>query len=188
MRTLVESLFDKDLISKYPVDLSFLKTKHPQEKVDILMTLMQLLNDPFSMEEHMEELFYEHEEGFNFILQVLTEMSNKQRFDFWFDITQMDFEEMGSDMTDDEIDVISEELENFFSDAYVTQTLGRYLIFNKKLPDFLIKIIKDTGHWNSKMSSIDTWAFIYWPEFGPILSVYGCPKGLDPMIKKLLYN
>ena len=188
MKTLAESLFDKDLVDKYPVDLSFLKTTHPQERVDIFMTLAQLMTDPFHTEEWMDELYHDHESGFDHIHQNLYNAFKKQGFESWFNITDQDFEDMGDEMTDEEIDVANEELKEFFSKAYPTQTGGYFLIINKKLPDFLIKIIKSAGYWKSKMSSIDTWAIQYWPDYGPGVSLYGCPKGLNPYIKKLLYQ
>ena len=190
MKSLKESLFDKDLINKYPVDLSFLKTSKPQEKADIFMTIQQLMTDPFyiHMEKWMENLFQKYESGFNHLQQTLVELFKKQGFYSWFNITEDDFETMGDEMTDEEIERKNTELEDFFKRAYQTESRGFFLISKDKIPEFILDIIKCTDHWNKGLEKCKEWAVCYWPDFGPVISFYGCPNGLDPTIKKLLYN
>jgi len=188
MKTLVESLFDKDLLDKYPVDLSFLETNNKQERVDIFMTILQLMTDPFHLEEWMDELYHEHMAGFDHLQQVLVGLFKKQGFDSWFNIDANEFEEAGEEMTEEEIESANIELIDFFNKAYNTQTNGYFLIGKGKLPEFIVKMFKATGHWNQKLSTVDTWAMCWWPEYGPDLSFYGCPRGLNKDLKKLLYN
>lgn len=188
LKDVLESLFDKDLIDKYPVDLSFLKTSKPQEKANIFMTLQQLMTDPFHMEKWMEDLFQKYESGFNHLQQTLVGLFKKQGYYSWFDITEDDFEMMGDEMTDEEIDRKNAELEDFFKHAYQTKSRGFFLILKDRIPEFILDIIKCSEHWNKELEKCKEWAVCYWPDFGPVISFYGCPKGLIPEIKKLLYN
>lgn len=190
MKTLQESLFDHDLATKDPIDWSYFKSRSMQTRSEIFMILLSLMTNPDTvyLEEWMGENYTENELGFNYIQQCLQAAFKKQGFDSWFDVTEYDFEEVGDEMTEEEIDSANEELMDFFSKAYQTETQGFFLIINKKLPDFVVNIIKCTNRWNPKMESISTWAIEYWPTYGPAISFYGCPRGLDSTVKKLLYN
>ena len=154
------------------------------------MTIQAILSQPDIdyLEEWMGEDYFNNKEAFDYVIERLREAFKKQHFDSWFDITTNDFEEIGEEMTDEEIDQANEELEKFFRGACLTPTGGYFLIQKGKIPLFITKIIEGAGWWNKALSHCDTWAVIYWGDSGQQLSFYGCPKGLDPLVNKLLYD
>lgn len=191
MKSLVESLFDKNLVEKDPIDFSYFKTNDKQiryEIFEIINALMWPQTNIDYFDDWMGESYREHKIAFDYIVQCLYKAFNKQRFLSWINISEGDFEYMGDKMSEEEIDAANDELNNFFKKAYKTENQGRFLIQKGKIPDVIVDIIKRAEYWDDSLLKCDVWAVSYWPTYGPTLCFYGCPKGLTPKIKKLLYN
>lgn len=190
LKEILEGVFDRDLVQKDPIDLSWFKIKNPNERYDLFLQLNSIMNTPEieNLPEWMGENYYEHQAGFDFILESLYDAFRKQHYTSWFDITTSDFEEIGDEMTEVEINDANSWLEWYFSKANITDMGGRFLNFKGKLPDFLVNLIKDTNNWDNKLSNITNWALDYYNDYDQVLSVYGCPKGLNSTVKKLLYD
>ena len=188
---MTESLFDKDLVKKEPVDFSYFKTNDKQIRYEIFEILNILTSQQPNMDYYADwisECYREHKIAFDYIVQCLYNAFNKQHFHSWIDISESEFGKIEEEMTEDEIDDKNNELSILFRKAYKTENQGRFLIQKGKIPDIIIDIIKRAGYWDDSLLKCDVWAASYWPTYGPTLSFYGCPKGLTPEIKKLLYN
>lgn len=188
---MMESLFDKDIIKKDPIDFSYFKTNDKQVRYEIFEILNALMSPQANIDyfdDWMGEGYREHKTAFDYIVQCLYNAFNKQHYHSWIDISENDFEKIGDEMTEEEIDAADNELNNFFKKAYKTEDQGLFLIQKGKIPDVIVDVIKRAGYWDNSLLKCDAWAASYWPTYGPILCFYGCPKGLTPEIKKLLYN
>ena len=191
LNEILESIFDKDLVKKDPVDFSYFKTNDKQVRYEIFEILNVLMSPQSNMQYYAEwlgENYYENKEAFDYIVQCLYKAFNKQHFHSWINISESDFGEIGDEMTEEEIDAANNELNNFFKKAYKTENQGRFLIQKGKIPDVIVDIIKRAGYWDDSLLKCDACAVSYWPTYGPTLCFYGCPNGLNPTIKKLLYN
>lgn len=191
MKSLVESLFDKDLVKKDPIDFSYFKTNDKQiryEIFEIINALMWPQTNIDYFDDWAGESYREHKIAFDYIVQCLYNAFNKQHFQSWINISGSDFEEIGDEMSEEEIDAANNKLNNFFKKAYKTEDQGLFLIQKGKIPEVIVDMIKRAGYWNDSLLKCDIWAASYWATDGPTLFFYGCPKGLTPEIKKLLYN
>lgn len=194
MKSLVESLFDKNLVEKDPFDWSWFTIK-PKERYDLFLELSTMLWDPEDYwPDWMIEDYKEHGAEFDYILNSLRKAFDKQDGESWIRIDEYDFEEMGGEMTEEEIEYQNYQLEKFFSAATNTQIGGKFVIDKGKFPGVIEFILKETGWWDQKGSlgnlirSPKQWALEYWSGGSQTLSLYICPKGLDPVVKKLLYD
>jgi len=189
MKSLKESLFDKDIIKKDPIDFTEFKNlcKKPETRAAIFKLIMALM-----MEEHIPEWYIatyeEHKLVIDYIIEGLRDEFNKQKSCTWFDITDDDFEGAGEEMPETEIDNANIWLRDFFYRAVEDDCGCKFKICKGKIPEFLKNIFKNTGYWFDKLNQIDTWAIGYYNDYEQIISFYGCPKGLDSTIKKLLYD
>ena len=191
LKEILEGVFDKDLIEKDPIDLSYFKIKNPNERYDIFFILDGIMNTPEieSLPEWMIEEYYKHQPGYDFILQSFYDAFNKQHCSTWVNITENDFEEMGDGMTDEEIDQANQDLQKYFSKTESTDRGGYFVVGKGKIPDFIIKILKDSDNWKSQFSNIKEWAIEYYQDsYDCSMTFYGCPKGLNSTVKKLLYE
>lgn len=191
MKTLVESLFDKDIVEKDPIDFSNFKSvcKRLETRADMFKIMMGIMMNP---QEHVPEWFittyHEYEKEMDYIMAALRYQFEKQKACTWFDVEDSDFEEAGDEMTEEEIDEANAWLGDFFSSAVEDDCGCKFKICKGKIPEFLKNILKDTGYWFDKLNQLDTWAVGYYTNGEQVLSFYGCPKGLDPTVKKLLYD
>jgi hypothetical protein len=190
MKTLRESLFDKDIIEKDPIDFTEFKNlcKRPETRADIFKIIMAIMMTPNNyIPDWYITTYKENDRVLDYIINALRDQFKKNGCT-WFDVEDGDFEEAGDEMTDEEIDKANEWLREFFNKAIEDDCGCRFKICKGKIPDFLKKLFKNTGYWFDKLNQIDTWAVGYYRNGEQILSFYGCPKGLDPTVKKLLYN
>ena len=97
-------------------------------------------------------------------------------------------EEMGDEMTDEEIEHYNYELDRYFSSASQTESGSCFVMDKGKIPDVFMKIFKETDWWKPSMSNVKEWAMDYYNHYYQGLTFYGCPKGLDSVVKKILIN
>ena len=190
MKTLVESLFDKDIVEKDPIDFSEFERlcKRPETRADMFKIIMAVMMTPNDyMPEWYMTTYKEHKAVMDYIINALREQFKKGNCT-WFDVEDNDFEEAGDEMTEEEIDKANTWLAEFFSKAIEDDCGCRFKICKGKIPEFLKDILKNTGYWFDKLNQLDTWAIGYYNNHEQVLSLYGCPKGLDPTVKKLLYK
>ena len=194
LRDILESVFDKDLVEKDPLDWSWFTVK-PKERYDLFLELSTMILDP---EEYWPdwiiEDYKEHELEFDYITNSLRKAFNKQGGESWIRIDEFDFEEIGERMTEEEIESQNYQLEKFFSTATDDQIGGKFVIDKGKFPEIIEFMLKETGWWDQKgilgnlIRSPKQWALDYFAGGTQTLSLYICPKGLDPIVKKLLYD
>lgn len=190
LRDVLESVFDKDLVEKDPIDWSWFKIKNPQKRSTLFLEIEALLNTP-EIDKLLSWVFddyMEHQVGFDYIVKSLVDAFNKNHACTWFTINQNDFEEMGEEMTEEEIDHYNYELDQYFSHAYQTELCSCFVMDKGKIPDVFMKLFKETGWWKPSMSNVKEWAIEYYNNYDQVLTFYGCPKGLDPVVKKILYD
>ena len=184
-----ESLFDKDLVKRQPYYFDFIKEqcKTPRDKAEFFLKLLSLMDTPHEqLPEWWVEDYEENKDSYDFVLNELRQSFKKDRFITWFNIDADDFEEMGDEMDDEQVEDATNKLHEFFSKGVVTYTGGMFIEGKGKLPTLITNIIKGTDWWDNKFDKIDRWAVCYW-EDDPALTVYACPKSLNLLIKKLLY-
>lgn len=197
MKSLVESLFDKDIVTKDPIDWSYFKM-NPDQRYDLFFLIYSFMNDPdldadhpedTKLPEWMVEEYIQNQQGFDYIMNAFHTAFNKEHYDTWINIPADDFECMGDEMTDEQIDMYNEELRQYFAKATDTER-GSYFVLGKgKLPEFILNIIKGTGYPVSRFNTLKNWAIDYYQcGSDQQLTIYGCPKSLDPIVKKILYN
>lgn len=191
----MESLFDKNLVEKDPLDWSWFIVKNPKERYDLFLEISTMIWDPEDYwPDWIIDDYKEHELEFDYITRALRSAFNKQGGESWIRIDDQEFEEIGYEMTEDEIEYQNFQLEKFFSNANETQIGGRFAVGKGKFPEVIKFILKGTGLWEQKgplgtiIRSPKEWALDYWSQGGQALSIYICPKGLDPVVKKLLYD
>ena len=192
---MTESLFDKDLVEKDPLDWSWFTIKNPKERYDLFLEISTMSWEP---EEYWPDWLIDnyrgHETEFDYITNALRSAFNKQGGESWIRIDQYDFEEMGEGMTEEEIEYQDFQLEKFFSNSKETEIGSRFVVGKGKFPKTIEFILKGTDWWEQKGSlgtiirSPKEWALDYWSQGSQVLSIYICPKGLDPIVKKLLYD
>ena len=189
MKSLQESLFDSDVVQKDPIDFSWIKEKGDRSRAYVFDTILAIMTTPNfeQLEEWMQEEYYEHKLAYDYILEALYDAFKKQHFHSWFVITENDFEEAGEEMSDEQIELYNQELMQFFAKATETDTMGYFLVKHGKLDALIVDTIKDVEMWNNCLNSCKDWAVCYWSDYGPVVSFYGCPKNLDPIVKKALY-
>jgi len=194
MKSLTESLFDKNIVEKDPLDWTWFTVK-PKERYYLFLELSTMIWDPENYwPDWIIEDYREHKAGFDYITNALCSAFNKQGGVSWIRIDEYDFEEMGEEMTEEEIEYQNNRLEKFFSTAIDTQFGGKFVIGKDKFPKIIEFILKGADWWDQKGSlgnlirSPKQWALEYWSGGSQTLSLYICPKGLDPIVKKLLYD
>jgi len=185
MKTLKESLFDTNLANKKPW-FEWVK------KYDIQTLFREIMNllGPYCDKtiDWMEDQYTNHEFDYNFLCEQLNEAFKKQHFNSWINIDESSFEDLGNEMTEDEIEQADQELMKFFKDAKTDFWGGYFMIYkNKKIPDFILNILKASPEYTDKIKNIKTWAIEYHTDIQG-MNFYGCPKDLDPTVKKLLYD
>lgn len=190
----MESLFDKNLVEKDPLDWSWFTVK-PKERYDLFLEISTMIWDPENYwPDWVIEDYKEHKLEFDYITNALRSAFDKQGGASWIRIDEYDFEEIGEGMTEEEIEYQNYQLEKFFSTATDTQVGGKFVIGKGKFPEVIEFILKGTSWWIQKgtlgnfIRSPKQWAFDYWSGSSQVLSLYICPKGLDPVVKKLLYD
>ena len=190
----MESLFDKNLVEKDPLDWSWFTIK-PKERCDLFLELLTMISDSKDLwPEWVIEDYKEHEAEFDYIITALRDAFDKQGGESWMRIDNYDFEEIGEEMTEEEIEYQNSQLERFFSNANETEMHSYFVVGKGKFPEVIEFILKGAGWWYQKgllgnlIRSPKQWALDYWNPGGQALSIYICPKGLDPIVKKLLYD
>ena len=190
----MESLFDKNIVEKDPLDWTWFTVK-PKERYDLFLEISTMIWDPEDYwPDWIIEDYKEHKIEFDYITNALRSAFDKQGGVSWIRIDEYDFEEMGEGMTEEEIEYQNYQLEKFLSTATDTQVGGKFVIDKGKFPNTIEFILKGTGWWNQKgtlgnlIRSPKQWALDYWSGGSQTLSLYICPKGLDPVVKKLLYD
>jgi hypothetical protein len=190
----MESLFDKNIIKKDPINFSEFERlcKRPATRADMFKIIMAVMNTPKNyMPGWYTTTYEEHRNVIDYIILTLQDQFKKQSICTWFDVKDNDFEEAGDEMTEEEIDEANAWLGDFFSRAVEDDCGCKFKICKGKIPEFLKNILKNTGYWFDKLNQLDTWAVgyhTYYTNGEQVLSFYGCPKGLDPVVKKLLYD
>ena len=195
MKSLAESLFDKDLVERDPLDWSWFTIKNPKERYNLFLEISTMIWDPEQYwPDWLIDDYKEHKLEFDYIVQALQDAFKKQGGKSWIMIDYHEFEEMGEEMTEEEIEYQNSLLEKFFSNATETETGSRFVVGKGKFPEAIEFILKGTGWWEQKgpigaiIRSPKEWTLDYWSMGSQTLSIYICPKGLDPVVKKLLYN
>ena len=191
----MESLFDKDIVEKDPLDWSWFTIKNPKERYDLFLEISTMIWDPEDYwPDWLIDNYKEHELEFDYIVQALRSAFNKQGGESWIRIDEYNFEEMCNEMTEDEIEYQNFQLDKFFSNANETEIGSLFTVGKGKFPKAIEFILKGTGLWEQKgplgtiIKSPKQWALDYWHQSSQTLSIYICPKGLDPIVKKLLYD
>ena len=124
LKEILEGLFDKDLVEKDPLDLSWFTVK-PKERYDLFLELSAMIWNPEDYwPDWVVDDYKEHEIEFDYITDALRKAFDKQGGESWINIDEYDFEEMGNRMTEEEIEHQTYQLEKFFSTATDTQTGG----------------------------------------------------------------
>ena len=116
MKCLRESLFDDDLVEKDLIDFSEFKRicKRPETRADMFKIIMTLMTDPDDyVPSWYTETYHEHEQVMDYIMDSLRSQFKKDG-EMWFNITENDFEKVGDEMTEEEIDRVNNLLRTFF--------------------------------------------------------------------------
>ena len=194
MKSLVESLFDKNIVEKDPLDWTWFTVK-PKNRYDLFLEISIMIWDPEDYwPDWVIEDYKEHKLEFDYITNALRDAFKKQGGESWIRIGDEEFEEMGGEMTEEETEYQNSMLEKFFVNATETEMGSCFVIGKGKFPEVIEFILKGTGWWNQKgplgnlIRFPKQWFLDYWSGGGQILSIYICPKGLDPVVKKLLYD
>lgn len=191
LKEILEGVFDKDLIEKSPIDWSWFKTKDPEIKSNIFLIIHSFMHTPNpekDLPEWMYETYLEHQIGFDYIIQSLQKCFNKQNFDTWVEIDGSEFEEIGDGMDEDEIDYRTDELDKYFAGCFCNERGAHFKVGRGRIPKIIVWILKSLGYPVTKFNSITDWGLEYYNSGEQILVFYGCPRGLDPVVKKLLYE
>lgn len=185
--TLQESLFDGDLVKKNIIDSLWNSKISKDDLFYCLETYLQCANID-DLPKYLTDIYYNNEEAFKLVMHELYEAFTKQKYYSWIVVTEDDFEKVGNEMTEEEIDKANKELDNFFKNAKVTDRDGRFIVGNGKIPFFILNILKSSDHWKPQMANIKNWAIEYYFDYCQTLVFYGCPNYLNPIIKKFLYE
>lgn len=193
---LSESIFDVDSLDNTEhLDFSWIKTKNMNIKAEIFYAIMLVMMYKGYYDEDTIEfyvpIYKKHKYEIDALVKVLKDAFKKQGYESWFIVSEEDFEDMGEEMTDEEIDHYNDELKQFFEKSAITGSMNeRFLIDTKQIPDFIINIMKGTKYWDNRLKKSNPWAVTYepWDDHDQVMCFYGCPKTLSSYYKKLLYN